>query len=276
LGFALSRGGPLVTVAGASAQPSGADILVDVEGAVATITLLDDARMNALRRSAWVAIREALSGLEADPKVRVILMTGDGDRAFSAGGDIHGYESLADALLRREFIVDCMRTFEALQTCCKPVIAVVNGVAMGGGFELALACDIVLAASTAVFALPEARLGLIPGFGISRLCDVVSPGWARYLVFSGERIDAEQAQRIGLVQQVHPLDELRGAARALAERIAESAPLALAAGKNLIANVQGGRSNAAIDAVVMLQASEDASEGIVAFKERRPARFTGR
>lgn len=252
------------------------DLRVTVDGSVATVTLLAASRLNALRRTAWAALRQALGRLEADPQVRVIVVTGDGDRAFSAGGDIHGYTALVDASSRRDFIVDCMRTFEALQTCAKPVIAAVNGLAMGGGFELALACDIVVAASSAVFAVPEARLGLVPGFGVAKLTDLVSPGWARYLMFTGDRITAAEAQRIGIVQQVCEAAELPARVDELARRIAESAPLALAAAKNVVARSQRARANEAIDVVVMLQGTEDAAEGIRSFQERRPARFVGR
>jgi enoyl-CoA hydratase/carnithine racemase len=251
------------------------DIRTAVDGAVATITLLGESRLNALRRSFWPSMREALAAFESDAEVRAIVVTGSGSRAFSAGGDINEYGDLTDTLRRREFIVDCMRTFEAIRTCTKPVIAAVNGLAMGGGFELALACDIIIASRSAVFAVPEARLGLLPGFGISQLSDVVGPGWARYLVFTGESISAEKAASIGLVQEVVDEEELSARAAALAERIAESAPLALAAGKNIFRDVMSSSPTTAIDAIVMLQATDDANEGIRSFTESRSPRFTG-
>jgi enoyl-CoA hydratase/carnithine racemase len=252
------------------------DVSIAVEGPIATITLLGQERLNAMRRSFWEAMRSALSELEERDDVKVIIITGEGDRAFSAGGDIHGYADLNDASTRRDFIVDCIRTFEAVQDCAKPVIAGVNGLAMGGGFELALACDVVVAARSALFALPEATLGLVPGFGITQLVDIVGPGWARYLVFAGERLSAERAAELGFVQLVVDDEELDSALAQLSEKIAGSAPLALAAAKSLVQRSMTNRPSAAIDAVVMLQGTDDAGEGIASFQERRPPSFRGR
>lgn len=255
---------------------SDQDLSVDIGDGVAVLTLLADARLNALRRSFWTSMRTALSLLEHDDTVRAIVIRGDGSRAFSAGGDIKEYGDLTEADNRRSFIVDCMRTFEAVQTCPKPVIAAVRGVAMGGGFELALACDVVVAGRNAQFALPEARLGLIPGFGIGKLTECVSPGWARYLVLSGDTIDGQRASDIGLVQLVVDDDAVVAEATALAQRIGQNAPLALAAGKNVIYNSSRNRSTFAVDAVVMLQGTDDAAEGVLSFQDRRRARFSGR
>jgi enoyl-CoA hydratase len=167
-----------------------------------------------------------------------------------------------------------MRTFEAVETCTKPIIAAVNGIAAGGGCELASACDIVLAAPNAKFAVPEANLGLVPGFGVGRLADVVGVGFARYMVLTGEFVDAATALRVGLVQEIVTEGPVLDRAIALAEKIATKGPLAVSVGKAMVNRALDSSYQAAVDAVVMLQGTNDANEGIVAFEERRPPRFT--
>ncbi|MGB3411774.1 MAG: enoyl-CoA hydratase/isomerase family protein [Microthrixaceae bacterium] len=259
-----------------SNEAHSGDLTVEQRGVVAVVTMLADSRLNAMRRSFWGSLRDVLAQLESDDSVRSIVITGDGERAFSAGGDIHGYVNLTSAPDRRDFIVDCMRTFEAVETCGKPVIAAVNGVAVGGGSELALACDVVIASDHASFAVPESGLGLVPGFGMLRLMDHLSPGWAKYLVFTGESLGVEDAARLGLVQRVVPSGQLLDEAVGLGERMARSAPMALRAGKALLNSALNTRYHSSVDAVVMLQSTEDAAEGIAAFQERRAPEFHGR
>jgi enoyl-CoA hydratase len=262
--------------AGGAADAWAGDLSVERRGRVAVVTMLDDSRLNAQRRTFWASLRAVLGELEGDDSVRAVVITGDGERAFSAGGDIHGYVELRSVPDRRDFIVDCMRTFEAVETFGKPVIAAVNGVALGGGSELALACDVIMASESASFGVPESGLGLVPGFGVLRLIDHVSPGWAKYLVFTGERLDAAQAERLGLVQRVVPPDALLDEAIALGERMAQAAPMALRTGKAVLNSALNTRYFSAVDAIVMLQSTEDAGEGIAAFQERRRPEFHGR
>lgn len=252
------------------------DITVEHQGRVGVVTMMADSRMNAQRRTFWAALRDALAEMEADDDVRAVVITGDGDRAFSAGGDIHGYLALETVAERRDFILDCMRTFQAVEQCSLPVIAAVNGVAFGGGLELALACDVVIAADTARFGVPEARIGLAPGFGVTRLLDHLGAGWARYLVYTGEHLDAARAERLGLVQEVHAAADLHEAALALAERIADAAPIALATAKSVINGGLNTRYLGSVDAIAMLQSTEDADEGVAAFQQKRPPRYRGR
>jgi 1,4-dihydroxy-2-naphthoyl-CoA synthase len=177
---------------------NSADLAIELRGPVAVITMLGKDRLNAQRRTFWPALREALSAAEANNEVAVIVLTGEGDKAFSAGGDIIGYKQLTTTDSRRDFIVDCMRTFEAVETCTKPVIAAVNGIAAGGGCELASACDIVIASSKARFAVPEARLGLVPGFGVS-IADAVKASCSAYPFFERTIVRTSMGEDIELI-----------------------------------------------------------------------------
>ena len=244
---------------------------------LAWLTMDDPARLNAMGPRFWPDLRDALARLEADPAVRAVVITGAGEKAFSAGGDIASFGELGDAGAKRAFQQDCMRTFAAVEESPLPVIAAVNGFAMGGGCELALACDVVLAADTATFGMPEASVGLVPGFGVLRAPSVIGRHWTKLMMFGGERVDAETAQRIGLVQRVHPAAELRSAALALASRMAGAAPLAVASGKNLVnAGVDRGEFDHSTAALTVLHSTADAGEGIAAFLAKRPPRFEGR
>ncbi len=252
------------------------DLRTERSGAVATMTLLGEHRLSSMRRSAWEAMRVALEELDSDPSVRAIVLTGEGPRAFCAGGEIQGYKELADAAQRRDYIDDCMRTFAAIEQSSKPVVAAVRGVALGGGFELLLTCDAVVAGHGSRFGMPETTLGLMPGFGVSRILDHLGAGWARYLVLSGETIDAAQAERLGIVQVLVADDEVPTKARELADRMAGGAPLAVRAAKSFINGLVNTNHFGAVGGVVMLQGTHDAAEGIASFEERRPPNFEGR
>ena len=209
--------------------------------------------------------------------MRAVVLTGSGDRSFSAGGDIEAFAGLDGAAARRDFVADCLRTFAAIEECRLPVIAAVNGLALGGGCELALACDMVLAAEHAAFGLPEASVGLVPGFGILRAPSVLGRHTAKFMVLAGERISAQRACELGLVQQVLPAAELVPAALRLGAKIAERAPLAVEVGKRMVnRGVDRGEAGYGVEAVTMLYATRDAAEGIRAFTERREPRFEGR
>jgi len=250
------------------------DLTVEQKGSILVVTMTGRERMNAQRRSFWPALRSILLQAESDSSTSVIVITGEGDKAFSAGGDIIGYRQLTTTDQRREFIVDCMRTFEAVETCTKPVIAAVNGVAAGGGCELAAACDIVLAAAHARFAVPETRLSLVPGFGVTRLVDIVGVSFAKYLILTGEFIDAPTAQRVGLVHEVVSDVPVLERALVVAEKIAGVGPLASSTAKALVNRGLNTSYLSSVDAVVMLQGTNDAEEGIRAFEERRKPKFS--
>ncbi len=250
---------------------------VDTDGAVATITMDAPEKLNAMGRSFWPDLRDALSTLEDDGSTRVVVITGAGEKAFSAGGDIASFAQLDGPAAKRAFQRDCMRTFCAVEESPLPVVAAVNGYAMGGGCELALACDVVLAADTAVFAMPETAVGLVPGFGVLRAPSVIGRSWTKLMMIGGERVDADTAVRIGLAQKVVPAAELAATARKLAERMAAAAPMAVATGKALVnRGVDRGEFEHSTAALTALHGTADAAEGIAAFVEKRSPTFEGR
>ncbi|QRP43094.1 enoyl-CoA hydratase/isomerase family protein [Amycolatopsis sp. FDAARGOS 1241] len=249
----------------------------DGSGVVAVLTIDSPAKLNAMGRGFWPELREALSRLATDGRTRAVIITGAGDKAFSAGGDIASFAELTDVAAKREFQQDCMRTFAAVEESPLPIIAAVNGFAMGGGCELALACDVVVAADTAMFGMPECSVGLVPGFGVLRAPSVIGRQWTKLMMFGGERVDAATALRIGLAQKVVPAGELLSAARELAGRFAAMAPLAVATGKNLVnRGVDRGEFDHSTGALTTLHATADAAEGIAAFLGKRAPRFEGR
>lgn len=253
------------------------ELTVSDHGAVALVTIARPEKHNAMTDRFWPELRGVLADLEHDGSTRAVVITGAGEKAFSAGGDIAGFGELDGIAARRAFQVECMRTFAAVEESPLPVIAAVNGYAFGGGCELALACDLVLAADHAVFGMPESSIGLVPGFGVLRGPAVLGRQWTKWMVLAGERLDAEQAVRLGLAQKVVPGDELVDTALALGQRIAEAAPLAVRVGKELInRGVDRGESSHATEAVTMLQGTADTAEGIRAFVEKRRPRFEGR
>jgi enoyl-CoA hydratase len=249
----------------------------ELHGPVALLRINRPDKLNSLAAAFWPQLRGLLDALAARAAIRAVVLTGSGDQSFSTGGDIAAFGELGNAAARREFVADCLRTFTAIEECRLPVIAAVNGWALGGGCELALACDIVLAAENATFGLPEASVGLVPGFGILRAPAVVGRQVTKLMVLAGERFSARRAYELGLVQQVLPGDELVPAALRLGTRIAARAPLAVEVGKRMVnRGVDRGETGYGVEAVAMLYATRDAAEGIAAFTERREPRFEGR
>ncbi|MBW0103765.1 enoyl-CoA hydratase/isomerase family protein [Pseudonocardia sp. KRD291] len=253
------------------------NLRVEVDGAVALFVIDAPEKRNAMGATFWPELREALRTCEADDGVRAVVITGAGEKAFSAGGDIASFAELGDATAKRAFQRDCMRTFAAVEESPLPVVAAVHGYAMGGGCELALACDVVLAADTARFGMPETAVGLVPGFGVLRAPSVIGRHWTKLMMFAGEQVDAETAVRIGLAQKLVPAAELMAEARKLAERMAAAAPVAVATGKGLVnRGVDRGEFDHSTAALTMLHSTRDAAEGIAAFVGKRPPRFEGR
>jgi enoyl-CoA hydratase len=256
------------------------DILLLEQGdGIALITINNPKALNALTLDTFRALADLLDRLEEDADVRVLLLTGAGEKAFVAGGDIRYLESL-DVEGARAFALLAQRLFDRIETFPKPVIAVINGYALGGGCELAMACDLRIAADTARFGQPEVKLGIIPGFaGTQRLARLVGKGRAKELVFSGEMIDAREAWRIGLVNRVVPAEALLAEARAVAATMVNKSASAIRLAKEAIENglemdfARAARYEA--DLFALCFATADAREGLKAFVEKRPAKFTG-
>lgn len=255
-------------------SPSHDYLKLEQRGAVAIIRFDWPQRLNALHASVWSTLRRHLDTLVDEGRTRALVLTGSGDKAFSAGGDIEGFAQLATLDAKRAFQQDAMRCFAALETAPLPTIAAVNGWALGGGCELTLACDIVLASERARFGMPEAARGLVPGYGVLRAPSLIGRQATKRLVMAAEIIDAEEARRLGLVQQVLPHDQLLPEALALAERIAANSALAIRVGKTLIDRDHDRAAfDHSVEALTVLQASGDAGEGIAAFLEKRKADF---
>lgn len=243
------------------------------------IVRIDNPPVNALHPDVSDEIFAVAREVEDDRSVRSFILTGTG-RCFVAGGDIKYFTTLdRNTAARMALRVQAMQ--EALHRLRVPVIVALNGHALGGGLELAMACDIAIAEEQAKIGLTEVRLGLIPGAGGTRMLGrLVAPGTAKRLLFTGERMSAEYAARIGLVDQVVPTGEALGAARKLAARINEMGPLAVAAAKKSMIfgmdhSLDDGHRRE-VDLFAALFDSEDHLEGINAFLEKRQADFKGR
>ncbi|GAB4131186.1 MAG: enoyl-CoA hydratase-related protein [Roseiflexaceae bacterium] len=249
--------------------------------AIATITIDRPQVRNALSQATIAEIDAALRIAEADAAVRVVIITGAGEKAFVAGADINELRALPDATAARLVGERGHQVGFFIASMSKIVIAAVNGFALGGGCELAMACDIRIAADTAKFGQPEINLGIIPGWGgTQRLTRLVGPGMSKLLNLTGDLISAEEALRIGLVEQVVPAAELASAAQALAAKIASKAPLAVAAIKQAVnRGMDMGLNDACMYEAALfgtICASEDAREGTSAFLEKRAATWRGR
>ncbi|MEE9237251.1 MAG: enoyl-CoA hydratase-related protein [Thermoplasmata archaeon] len=235
--------------------------------------------LNALNIEVLSELREALLEVENREDLRVLILTGAGDRAFVAGADIREMLPLTPLQTRRFASLghEVTRILERME---KPVIAAINGFALGGGCELALACDIRIASEGAKIGLPEVGLGIFPGFGgTQRLTRLVGRGWASELIFTADPVDAEMAERIGLVNRVVPREKLLDVARALGRRIIERGPLALSLAKTAIQQSQetGLSSGLAyeMEAFSLIFSTDDEKEGLRAFIEKRKPIFRG-
>jgi len=252
-------------------------VRVDREGAVALLTI-DHPPANAISRAVIAGLREAVAEIGREGSgVRAAILTGAGERFFAAGADIKEFQSAG-----AENIADGQTLTLEMERCPVPLIAAVNGVAFGGGCELAMACDVRIAAATARFGQPEINLGILPGWGgTQRLPRLIGLSRAMPLLLTGDPIDAEAALQFGLVSAVVEPGELLDAARALATRIATKAPLAVAAAKR--AALQGLDAPAMAEALAVerreftaLFTSEDAVEGVAAFLDKRAPEWHGR
>jgi enoyl-CoA hydratase len=247
-----------------------------VAGSIAWLELDRPETNNAITQAFYGELVAALARADAEAEVRCVVMHGAG-KSFCAGGDIKDFASMAGTLAgRRDYMADAMRAYRAIQDAEKPVITAVHGFALGGGCELTMVSDIVIADETARFGLPEAGVGLVPGPGAAVGLTQVNLHWMKLLVLAAEMLDAREAQLAGLVTRVVPEGEHLSAAEKLAVKISTLAPLSLALGKRMLNDMAGEHYEQAKTTVTLLQGTEDFTEGIAAFGERRPPSFNGR
>ena len=256
------------------------NVRVEVEGPFATVTVNRPKSLNALDSRTLQELEKAAADLAGRDELRGVIVTGAGEKAFVAGADIAEMNGM-DSDQARHFGALGQRVMDVIAALPVPVVAAVNGFALGGGCELALACDFIYASENAKFGLPEVSLGVVPGFGgTQRLTRLVGRARAKELIFTGDIIDAAKAKEIGLVLEVVPLSQLFGHARAALERMGKKGPLALRRAKEAI---DRGADLELADGLTIerkvfadLFDSADRSEGMKAFLEKRPPVFTGR
>ena len=255
-------------------------IVFEVDAGIATVTFNRPKSLNALNSALLKEFSQALDEIEADEDIRVLILTGAGDKAFVAVADINELAA-CDSLSGKLFAKTGQEVISRLQQLPIPVIAAVNGYALGGGTEMALASDFIYAAETAVFGLPEITLGIIPGFGgTQRLSRLIGINKAKEMIFTGKMVPAAEAETIGLVNKVCAAEALTDEVKKTAAAIAAKGKAALRAAKEAVnrgSNVDLATGCAIeIDAFAVCMASEDAKEGTTAFLEKRKPVFKGR
>jgi enoyl-CoA hydratase/carnithine racemase len=256
------------------------NITYEKMGALAYVTVNRPKVLNALNMATMEELRTAFHAIKSDAEVRAVILTGAGEKAFVAGADI-GELAKHDAVSGKEYTHKGQSVLNLIENLGKPVIACINGFALGGGCELAMACTMRLASENAKLGQPEVKLGIIPGYGgTQRLSRLVGKGIAMQLLLSGEMISAQEAYRIGLVNEVVPQPELIARAEAIAHKIIANAPLAVqyameAVHKGMEMTLQEGLY---LEATLfgVCCATEDKKEGTTAFLEKRPANFKGK
>jgi enoyl-CoA hydratase/carnithine racemase len=257
-----------------------AEIEVQKQGAVETWTINGEARRNAINRALAAELEANVARASGDRAIRAVVLTGTGEKAFCAGADLKERSGMSEDDVR-QFLERLRRMLRAIELSDAVFVAAINGAALGGGTELALACDLRVAAPHAEMALTEVRLGIIPGGGgTQRLARLIGAGRAKDLILTGRRVGAEEALGMGLVNRVAPAGGLLAAALELTQLISQNAPLALAAAKHAIDE----GADLALEAGLKLELakyelvldSEDRLEGLRAFAEKRQPRFQGR
>jgi len=256
------------------------NILFEINDNIATVTINRPKSLNALNTEVLNEIFQAVESVGANAEIRVLILTGSGEKAFVAGADITELAEL-NTLAAKFFVANGHKTMAALQDLAIPVIAAVNGFALGGGLELALSCDFIYASENAKFGLPEITLGLIPGFGgTQRLSRIIGKNMAKEMIFTGKMVSAQEASQLGIVNRVVPAEELMNEVRKTADAISSRGKISLNMAKQTIN--QGLDVDLAtgckmeIDAFALCVASEDAQEGTRAFLDKREPDFKGK
>jgi enoyl-CoA hydratase/carnithine racemase len=257
-------------------------ILQKIDDGVGVITFNNPEKRNAMSLDMWEGVGSALIELRDDPDVRVVILTGAGDKAFVSGADISQFEkNRHNAEASEEYSRKSAAQRALLADYPKPIIASIRGFCLGGGMQVAMSADIRIASENSQYGIPAARLGIAYGFdGLKNLVSLVGPSWARLIMYTGMRIDSAEAVRIGLVDRVVPDTELWNATMEIARTISGNAPLAIKAAKITIAQVlkdPAERDMGAIKAIsTACMDSGDFREGRTAFMEKRKPRFQGR
>jgi len=259
-----------------------AELITQRTGAVATVLFSNPEKMNAVTFDMWSAVPATLAALDADPAVRVVVIAGDGDKAFISGADISQFEKLrGTAEAQAEYNKAVEKAYLAPMNCSKPVIARIRGICIGGGLGFAAACDLRICADDAVFRMPAARLGL--GYsptGVRRFMNVIGAANTAEIFFTARKFDAQEALHMGFVSRVVPAAQLERAVAETCALIAENAPLTVAAAKFAVQQALRDPSERDMaKAVRMVEncfASADHKEGRKAFMEKRKPSFTGR
>jgi enoyl-CoA hydratase/carnithine racemase len=257
-----------------SESPLEGRVVLTTEVGIATLTLDRPAKLNAIGPDMLTDLERHLAEIDGDRDIRAVVITGSGDRAFSVGADVNAWSALEPLDMWRGWVRDGHRVLQRLAHLRQPTIAAINGYAFGGGLELALAADIRVTASAATFALPETKIGTLPGWaGTKRLPEAIGMARSKQMVFSGSRIDAATAERWGLVNEVVALARLMDRCRELAAEIAANAPISVQLAKSVM---NGDEAAPEALAGALAAGTEDGREGIAAFREKRAPRFTGR
>jgi enoyl-CoA hydratase/carnithine racemase len=256
------------------------EVLYETDGAIARVTINRPERRNAMSYGVMQGLRDSVASAKADDDVRVVVLTGAGDRAFCAGGDLKERNGMTDEAWRAQHVIFEHAAMKVLR-CPVPVIAAVEGFALAGGCELAILSDFIVAGETAVFGVPETTLGIFPGIGGTQLLPrIVGAPLAKELIFTGRRMKADEAKAAGLVNHLVPAGQAKARAADIATTIARNGPVAVRQAKKAIA--YGSETDLETAMVLAIEAynatvvTEDRLEGVRAFNEKRTPRFTGR
>ncbi len=247
----------------------------EIHQTIARIILNRPEKLHALDPEMLAALEDAIDEAERSREVRVIVLESTGPKAFCVGADISAWTALSPLEMWSEWVRRGHRIFDRFERARQPVLCAIQGFAFGGGLELAAVCDLRIAADSARFAMPEVKLGTVPGWGgTMRLPKLIGRARAKQMIFTGEQISAETAERWGLVNEVVPAAALRESVTTLAEKISANAPVAVQTAKQLIAHPSGALLESIAAAANAF--TDDAKEGLASFRERRAPDFKGR